>query len=214
MFTILHVHAQDSPALRINEQGYFATQGLNVMVFEDIYPEGHQTGVSIIQHGERVAANGDLRLEISPGQWSPVPKGGSKHIDTSAQTITQILWYPDSGKNRKGFNPIIYPDLRLKYQVRVKALEGTRFRITVDLEEAIPEEWAGKIGFNMELFPGHLFGKSYLIGNQLGHFTPSPSGPVSAQKDDQMLGLKLGSGQNLVVAPASDQYRLRYHSEK
>jgi hypothetical protein len=30
------------------------------MVFEDIYPEGHQGGVEIIQHGVRVATNGDV----------------------------------------------------------------------------------------------------------------------------------------------------------
>src|SRR6476661_8873124 len=63
--------AQD---LRINEKGYFERQGLNVMVFSDYYPEGHQTGVTIVQHGTRVAANGDLRLEASPGQWSSTPR--------------------------------------------------------------------------------------------------------------------------------------------
>ncbi|MCP6335800.1 hypothetical protein NL449_27665, partial [Klebsiella pneumoniae] len=49
-------------SLSINDKNYFAMQGLNVTVFSDIYPDGHQTGVTIIQHGSRVAANGDLRL--------------------------------------------------------------------------------------------------------------------------------------------------------
>ena len=53
--------------LRSSDQGYFARQALNVMVFSDYYPEGHQTGVTIVQHGTRVPANGDLRLEASPG---------------------------------------------------------------------------------------------------------------------------------------------------
>jgi hypothetical protein len=61
-------------SLTINEKGYFEKPGLNVMVFSDYYPDGHQTGVTVIQHGLRVAANGDLRLETSPGQWSPVLK--------------------------------------------------------------------------------------------------------------------------------------------
>ena len=52
--------------LAINDKDYFEMQGLNVTVFSDIYPDGHQTGVTVIQHGSRVAANGDLRLEISP----------------------------------------------------------------------------------------------------------------------------------------------------
>jgi endoglucanase len=53
-----------SESLAINDKNYFAMPGLNVTVFSDIYPDGHQTGVTIIQHGSRVAANGDLRLEV------------------------------------------------------------------------------------------------------------------------------------------------------
>ena len=53
--------------LKINNQEYFEMQGLNVMVFHDFYPEGHQGGITIIQNGIRVASNGDLRLEPTPG---------------------------------------------------------------------------------------------------------------------------------------------------
>ena len=60
-------------SLTLNEEGYFEKRGLNVMVFLDIYPEGHQGGVGIIQNGVRVATNGDLRLEPTPGQWQPIP---------------------------------------------------------------------------------------------------------------------------------------------
>ena len=30
------------------ERGYFRHHGVNVMVFDDIYPEGHQAGVSVL----------------------------------------------------------------------------------------------------------------------------------------------------------------------
>ena len=40
--------------------------GVNVMAFDDIYPEGHQSGVSIIMYGNRVATNGDIRFEPTP----------------------------------------------------------------------------------------------------------------------------------------------------
>ena len=43
--------APAAPALALNPQGYFARQGLNVMVFSDYYPDGHQTGVTVLQHG-------------------------------------------------------------------------------------------------------------------------------------------------------------------
>ena len=77
--------------LVINDQNYFEMQGLNVTVFSDIYPDGHQTGVTVIQHGSRVAANGDLRLEISPGQWSPVPVGGEQIVDKKILKMNKML---------------------------------------------------------------------------------------------------------------------------
>ena len=58
-----------SPVFRLEkETGYFTLQGVNVIAFEDIYPEGHQGGVSLLMHGERIAANGDVRFEPAPGQ--------------------------------------------------------------------------------------------------------------------------------------------------
>ena len=108
-------------------RNYFSVPGLDVIVFDDIYPDGHQTGVTIIQHGRRVAANGDLRLEPEPGQWSPMPvAAGERTIDAAAGTIRQSLHYPDPDKNGQGFNPIFYPDLKLDYTVTVAAARGDR----------------------------------------------------------------------------------------
>ncbi|HRA73496.1 MAG TPA: hypothetical protein PLB11_11825, partial [Flavobacterium sp.] len=185
VMTILKVDAQN---LKLHPKGYFSARGIDVTVFDDIYPDGHQTGVTMIQHGERVMANGDLRLEISPGQWSPVPREVEKKIDIATQTISQSLSYPDETKNRKGFNPIDYPDLKLKYKVNVTPTEGNNFRITVDLENDVDVKWLGKIGFNIELFPGDLFGKSYICDGNIGIFTHSPYGPLQDQMDGQNLG--------------------------
>ena len=60
--------------LKINKEGYFEKPGLDVTVHNDIYPEGHQGGITIIQHGTRVAADGDLSLTATPGQWQPFPQ--------------------------------------------------------------------------------------------------------------------------------------------
>ena len=65
---------QPAPELKLNDKEYFEMPGLNVMAFQDIYPEGHQAGVSIIQNGVRVATNGDIRLDPTPGQWQPISK--------------------------------------------------------------------------------------------------------------------------------------------
>ena len=116
-FAALTAPASGASHLKLNEQGYLAEPGLNVMSFSE--PDGHQTGVTIIQHGVRVAANGDLRLEASPGQWSPMPATGARTVDAATQTISRHLSFPDPSKDRTGFNPIVYPDLKLGYTVSV-----------------------------------------------------------------------------------------------
>lgn len=197
--------------LTLNKKGYLEMPGLNVTVFADIYPDGHQTGVTIIQHGERVVANGDIRFEVSPGQWSPIPKAGEETINEVTNTISRALWFPDSSKNNKGFNPIQYPDLLLKYKVNVSPLHGSSFKITVDLDEPLPIEWVGKIGFNIELFPGHLFGRTFLIDDQSGIFPLQANGPLVIDKDQQITQA-LGKGKVLTIVPENDLQRIKFES--
>jgi hypothetical protein len=198
--------------LQINDLDYFEMPGLNVMVFSDFYPEGHQTGVTVIQHGTRVAANGDLRLEPSPGQWSPIPAKGKRTVSKETQTITQQLWYPDSTRNRKGFNPIIYPDLTFTYWVKVTVLTQNSFKITVDLEKPLPAEWIGKVGFNLELFPGDLFGKTYLMDGQGGIFPRQANGPVENYYGE-FLSTPLATGKKLTIAPEEDKQRIEIETK-
>ncbi|MFP5393980.1 MAG: glycoside hydrolase, partial [Gammaproteobacteria bacterium] len=201
------VTSPTAAGLTLNDKGYFAMPGLNVTAFADIYPDGDQTGVTVIQHGSRVAANGDLRLEVSPGQWSPVPVGGKQEVDKAGRRITQTLSYPDPSKDRKGFNPIVYPDLKFTYKVSVTAVKGNQFKITVDLDQPLPPEWIGKVGFNFELFPGELFGKAFLMGEERGIFPRQPNGPM-VEEAGQFVAAPLARGKRLVVAPDSDKQRM------
>lgn len=162
---------------KLNPSGYFQNGGVDVMAFDDIYPEGHQGGVCIIMHGNRVATNGDIRLEQTPGQWQPVPAQRSRKVDVSANAIVAKLSYPDSSRHLTGFNPMIYPDLQFNYTVTVRAVGGS-VEITVDLDRPIPEEFIGKVGFNFELFPGSLFGKPWIMDDQTGIFPQQPNGPA------------------------------------
>ena len=162
---------------KLNPSGYFQNGGVDVMAFDDIYPEGHQGGVCIIMHGNRVATNGDIRLEQTPGQWQPVPAQRSRKVDVSANAIVANLSYPDSSRHLTGFNPMIYPDLQFNYTVTVRGVGGS-VEITVDLDRPIPEEFIGKVGFNFELFPGSLFGKPWIMDDQTGIFPQQPNGPA------------------------------------
>lgn len=157
--------------------GYLRNMGVDVMAFSDFYPEGHQSGVTIIMHGNRLASNGDIRFEQTPGQWQPVPKLISRETDESANLITTTLCYPDPSRHLKGFNPMIYPDFEFTYKVTVKG-EGPSVVITVDLDRPIPERFVGKICFNLELFPGTLFGKPWIMDDRHGIFPWQPNGPV------------------------------------
>lgn len=201
------------PKLEINNLGYFEMPGLNVMVFQDFYPEGHQGGVGIIQNGHRVATNGDLRLEPAPGQWQPVPKVGERIVDTANQMISINLTYPDSSKHRKGFNPIIYPDLFFNYKVNVKA-EGRSFRITVDLDRPLPDEWIGKVGFNLELFPRNLFGKTYAMDQKNGIFPRQANGPAFYNNQGEIRLEPLAVGRQLTIAPGSHKQRMVIETKK
>lgn len=171
------VFSTTAQQFKLIEQGYFQNQGVDVMAFDDIYPEGHQGGVSIIMHGNRVATNGDIRLEPTPGQWQPVPKQRDRQLDMTKNTITAQLSFPDSSRHMTGFNPMIYPDLVFNYTVTVKG-EGASTIVTVDLDRPIPEKFLGKVGFNLELFPGALFGKPWLMDSQTGIFPQHPNGPT------------------------------------
>lgn len=162
---------------KLGASGYFRNKGVEVMAYDDIYPEGHQGGVSLIMHGNRVATNGDIRLEPTPGQWQPVPKQNSRDADVKANTITAHLTFPDSSRHMTGFNPMIYPDFMFNYRVNVRG-EGSTVIVTVDLDRPVPEKFLGKVGFNLELFPGTLFGKPWIMDGQTGIFPLQPNGPT------------------------------------
>ena len=193
-------------SLSINDQEYLEMTGLNVMLAHDFYPEGHQGGVGVILNGQRVATNGDLRLDPTPGQWQPTPAVGRRQVDRAAQEISVRMSYPDERNNRKGMNPIAYPDLKLSYVVKVKT-DGSAFRIIVDLDEPLPAAWVGRVGFNFELYPGILFGKSYQIGDQIGIFPRQANGPGAYTDGDYELD-PLGHGPKLTIAPESDRQHM------
>ena len=168
--------AQD---FRLNASGYFNRDGVDVMAFNDFYPEGHQGGISILMHGRRVASNGDIRFEPTPGQWQPVPKQLDRKVTDGR--IETTLCYPDSSRHFTGFNPMIYPDVQLTYTVTLEP-SGKGFVVTVDLDRPVPEAFAGRAGFNLELFPGDLFGKPWIMDGHQGIFPQQPNSPLLTQE--------------------------------
>lgn len=155
--------------------GYFKQGGVDVMAFSDFYSEGHQGGVCVIMNGQRIATNGDIRMEATPGQWQPVPKQLSRKVE--GNRIITTLCYPDSSRHLTGFNPMVYPDYQFTYQVNVES-QGKSIVVTVDLDKPVPDFLLGKVGFNLEFFPGWLFGKPWLMDNQSGIYPQQPNSPM------------------------------------
>ncbi len=213
--------------LIVNDQDYFEMPGLNVLVYQNTFLEGHQGGVEIIQHGERVATNGEIRLSPAPGQWQPIPQIGegfskegvspqtialeSRVVDRATNTISMPCSYPEKSRDRKGFNPIIYPDLHIAYTVRVQA-QSQAFTITVDFDEPLPAEWVGRVGYSLELFPGDLYGKTYYMDEQSGIFPRQAGGPTYMNPEGEAEAVPLAEGKTLVVAPEVEQFRLTIES--
>ncbi|MFN3684094.1 MAG: glycoside hydrolase family 9 protein [Fimbriimonadaceae bacterium] len=184
---------------RLSEHETLEAPGLTVTLAHDFYPEGHQSGLTLIQHGRRVAANGAAMLEPTPGQWSPVPKVGERSVDPSALELSVRMAYPDETRDRKGFNPIEYPDLRFSCMVSVRP-DGEGLEVSVRPETALPQAWAGRVGFALELFPGWLFGRTFQTEDGTGGVFPRQANGAAARP--------LASGRALHVAPECPEHRL------
>jgi hypothetical protein len=162
---------KEGQGFKLNAQsGYFQNTGVDIMAFDDFYPEGHQGGISIIMHGNRVASNGDIRFERMPGQWSPTPKKVDRNLDEKENTIKTDLNFPNSSGHFDGIE-------KFGYSITVKG-EGEKVLITVDLENPLPEKFAGKLYFNLELFPASLFGKPWIMDDKHGIFPLQSNGPA------------------------------------
>ena len=172
--------AQD---FRIIPEGYFRNKGVDVMAFYDFYPEGHQGGVCVIMHGHRVATNGDLRFEATPGQWQPVPRQVSREVGEGV--ITATLAYPDSSRHLTGFNPMVYPAVVINYTVTTRAV-GDHIEVTLDLDRPIPDAFIGKAGFNLEFFPGSLFGKPWIMDGKSGIYPRQANAPLETTEPNYL----------------------------
>lgn len=177
---ILSCFAAVAQDYKINESGYFQNEGSDLMVFSDFYPEGHQGGVTIVLNGNRIAANGDVRFEISQGQWQPLPVLRNRTVDKASNEIRVTLSYPDSAKHMAGFNPSLYPDFAFSYTIHVKGV-GDHIQLSLDLDRPIPEKYSGKLGFNLELVPPTLLGKHWIMDDKTGMFPHQASGPTERQ---------------------------------
>ncbi|MFO7890556.1 MAG: glycoside hydrolase family 9 protein, partial [bacterium] len=131
-----------------------------------------------------------------------------KDILNDQKMIVATLQFPDSSRIKTADQPIIYPDLKLTYTLKVSACEEG-FKIVIDLDTPLPQAWVGKVGFNLELFPGLLFGKTYFMDDHSGVFPVYPHSPVEADEEGEYEAVPLAEGKELIVAPEDEYLKMR-----
>ncbi len=193
---MFNIHAQTTGDLQLNDQDYFETSGLNVMVFSNWYngnfSDSKMSGVEIIQHEVRTATNGDVRLNPTPGQWDPIPTFGKRIVDTANNIIEAHLSYPDYNFN---------------YVIKAVALDGG-IAVSVNLDKPLPKELVGRAGFNLEFLPSAYFKKAFLMDNKSGIFPLYPGGPMYTNNSGMADPRPIAMGNTLVLAPEDPARRV------
>lgn len=168
----------------INDQEYLEKPGLTVLAFHDFYPGGKQGGVEIIQHGERIATNGFIRMQQVKGNRFTDPERATREIDKKNNVITA---------------KVNYDDFDFKYSVRIWP-EGNNIRLAVDLDKQIPAEWKNKLSFEMEFFPPLYIGKSFQLGESFGIIPRQLNGSKSKDEEGNFKPVPMGQGKILTLA--------------
>jgi hypothetical protein len=185
--------------IRLAEAGYFEAPAVNVLVFSNwydgLFADAKHSGVELIQQGERIATNGDVRLSATPGQWDPIGRLVSRDLDEATGTISVLLEYPEFG---------------FRYRI-VAEPDGAAVKLAVVLDRPLPAALAGKAGFNLEFLPSTYFHKSYLIDGSAGSFPLHPSSDMALGGERNAASgrdigpgaepLPMARGSRLVLAP-------------
>src|SRR5210317_1926397 len=83
--------------LMLNELEYFEEQGVNVLVYSNLFTGGFNdektAGIELIHHGVRTAQGGAVRLSNTPEQWDLVPEIPTRTVDSVSNTIEAALRY-------------------------------------------------------------------------------------------------------------------------
>jgi endoglucanase len=184
--------------LQLNDKNYFSAQGINYLVFSNwyngLFSDSKMSGVEIIQHGQRTATNGDVRLNSTPEQWDPIPQFIERKVDSKNHSIEAFLRYPQ-------FN----------FNYSIKAVrKSNSLVISVILPEKLPLKLQGIAGFNMEFLPSVFQQKAFISEQQSAVLGIYPSGP---KEQINVMPAPLGSGKQMTLAPEDEEHRVSIESD-
>ena len=137
-----------SQDLILNDLEYFETQGVNILVYNNLFTGGFNdeknAGIELIHHGVRTSQGGAVRLSNTPEQWDLVPAISNRTVHTASKSIESSL---------------IYEDYDFDSRVVVTA-KGKGVEIAVYLDKPLPKALEGSAGFNLEFLPSQYWGKA------------------------------------------------------
>jgi endoglucanase len=205
LLTFNYVWCQE---LKLNDLEYFETQGVNVLVYNNLFTGGFNdeknAGIELIHHGVRTAQGGAVRLSNTPEQWDLVPEISLRKADKTSKSIEATLKYKDY-------------DFECRVVVTAK---GKGVEMSVYLDKPLPKTLEGSAGFNLEFLPSQYWGKAYLMDGRydrlpryvVGNTITRPDSERPKQfkgyktSDDRGTGkfidpLPLNKGRSLLLAP-------------
>ena len=151
-------HYASSQELKLNDLEYFETQGVNVLVYNNLFTGGFNdeknAGIELIHHGVRTSQGGAIRLSNTPEQWDLVPDIINRKVDRAAKTIEATLRYKDYNF-----------DSRVVVTAKGKGVE-----ISVYLDQPLPKALEGSAGFNLEFLPSQYWAKAYMMDGRYNRF--------------------------------------------
>ena len=153
--------------MKVNDKEYLDAQGFSVILYQSTYHpvfvDQKNTAMEMILHGRRIATNGDVRLMPTPEQWDLVATLKGRKADNE--------------KNRLTANAA-FPAFDFSYTLEVAAEPGG-VKVSINLDKPLPQQLAGRAGFNLEFLPSIYMGKAYLVdGTKAGIFPRTPNDPM------------------------------------
>jgi endoglucanase len=147
-----------SQGLILNDLEYFEKQGVNVLVYSNLFTGGFNdektAGIELIHHGVRTSQGGAVRLSSTPEQWDLVPAIPTRKVNRETNSIESVLRYEDY-------------DFESRVVVTAK---GKGVEISVYLDKPVPGILEGSAGFNLEFLPSQYWGKVYLMDGRYNRF--------------------------------------------
>ncbi len=147
-----------SQELKLNDLEYFEKQGVNVLVYNNVFNGGFNdeknAGIELIHHGVRTAQGGAIRLSNTPEQWDLVPAVLNRKVDRATKTVEATLRYAEYNF-----------DSRV-----VVTAKGNGVEIAVYLDKPLPEALKGSAGLNLEFLPSQYWAKAYLMDGRYNRF--------------------------------------------